>query len=179
MLASFLVLLPLLATGAAAVAGSDAQSPVVVGHQTGKSTTSGDTIRPAAASIRVNAGAASRSHHRQLQRRAGLQEQAQLLRGHAAAAAKADQQFGATAATAATTATAQGAATATAAADDLSWQEMLPPTDKHAYLAACSIFKNEHGNVREWIRYHRCVWHVTWEHARVDLVSHTCMWSVS
>ena len=26
---------------------------------------------------------------------------------------------------------------------------------EHAYVALCSIFKNEHGNIKEWIEYHR------------------------
>jgi hypothetical protein len=31
----------------------------------------------------------------------------------------------------------------------------LPAAKRHAYVAACAIFKNEHGNIREWISYHR------------------------
>jgi hypothetical protein len=26
---------------------------------------------------------------------------------------------------------------------------------EHSYIALCSIFKNEHGNLREWVDYHR------------------------
>lgn len=41
-----------------------------------------------------------------------------------------------------------------AAASKLVSQYEAQPHE-HAYVALCSIFKNEHGNLREWVDYHR------------------------